>query len=327
MEKIDDPRERAALESQISEFGQCPSLLFRGPHPRRDAPPSIPILLAPLVAQPRVSLGRELERGAYDESPDRRGSYRGVEAGGSGGGGGGAWEAGDHFRGSPGKPRLLSSEVSSRAEPHMSGGGNGSRKQLGHAGHHEHHHHVQEARVRPPGGVPFQAGGGQQPGRSPQVMDATQGLRRAGSGSPPRAYQSSSIGLMGGSLSSNVGSSVGALWKRGLAMATAVSAAAEAGAARGGLGGMEAWRSSARRMSVPLEEEEDREELGWQILGERQLGRGQGFHGASLPPPPSASVRSVCESGAAGRALGMFAASCSRVLGHLTEERAEILDA
>lgn len=36
LETIDDPRERAALESQISEFGQCPSLLFAGPHPRRD---------------------------------------------------------------------------------------------------------------------------------------------------------------------------------------------------------------------------------------------------------------------------------------------------
>ncbi|CAM9965979.1 unnamed protein product, partial [Laminaria digitata] len=46
LEAIDDPRELSALESQISEFGQCPSLLFEGPHPRRDEP-SASVLLAP----------------------------------------------------------------------------------------------------------------------------------------------------------------------------------------------------------------------------------------------------------------------------------------
>lgn len=50
LESIDDPRERAALESQISEFGQCPSLLFAGPHPRRDDVLA-PVALAPSIKQ------------------------------------------------------------------------------------------------------------------------------------------------------------------------------------------------------------------------------------------------------------------------------------
>ncbi|CAN0174364.1 unnamed protein product [Scytosiphon promiscuus] len=54
LEAIDDPRERAALESQISEFGQCPSLLFAGPHPRREDLLA-PVALAPSIKQQQQS--------------------------------------------------------------------------------------------------------------------------------------------------------------------------------------------------------------------------------------------------------------------------------
>jgi factor associated with neutral sphingomyelinase activation len=36
LEKVTNPRERSAFESQIQEFGQTPKQLFSGPHPRRD---------------------------------------------------------------------------------------------------------------------------------------------------------------------------------------------------------------------------------------------------------------------------------------------------
>ncbi|CAN0434375.1 unnamed protein product, partial [Hapterophycus canaliculatus] len=58
LETIDDPRERAALESQISEFGQCPSLLFAGPHPRRDDLLA-PVALAPSIKQQQQEVARE----------------------------------------------------------------------------------------------------------------------------------------------------------------------------------------------------------------------------------------------------------------------------
>ncbi len=36
LEKVTNPRERSAYETQIEEFGQTPKQLFSGPHPRRD---------------------------------------------------------------------------------------------------------------------------------------------------------------------------------------------------------------------------------------------------------------------------------------------------
>lgn len=42
IDAIADPRERAALEAQVNEFGQCPAQLFTEPHPPRCAAPPWP---------------------------------------------------------------------------------------------------------------------------------------------------------------------------------------------------------------------------------------------------------------------------------------------
>eukprot|EP00952_Eustigmatos_sp_NYUAD-ZCMA_P008353 34817-Eustigmatos_ZCMA.PRE.1 len=34
LERMEDPVQRAALEAQIREFGQCPKQIFAGPHPK-----------------------------------------------------------------------------------------------------------------------------------------------------------------------------------------------------------------------------------------------------------------------------------------------------
>lgn len=50
VEQITDPRERRAVELQISEFGQTPTQLFKKPHPPRDlARANVPIELASLL--------------------------------------------------------------------------------------------------------------------------------------------------------------------------------------------------------------------------------------------------------------------------------------
>lgn len=73
LETIDDPRERAALESQISEFGQCPSVLFSEPHPRRDDTPRAPTAPANAPASARYG-GQPLpgERRSFHEGGDGR---------------------------------------------------------------------------------------------------------------------------------------------------------------------------------------------------------------------------------------------------------------
>ncbi len=38
IDSIEDPLERAAIEAQIANFGQTPSLLLNQPHPKRDPP-------------------------------------------------------------------------------------------------------------------------------------------------------------------------------------------------------------------------------------------------------------------------------------------------
>jgi factor associated with neutral sphingomyelinase activation len=49
LEAVADPSKRAAYESQINEFGQCPKQLFCSAHPSRDAPPAAldALILAP----------------------------------------------------------------------------------------------------------------------------------------------------------------------------------------------------------------------------------------------------------------------------------------
>jgi factor associated with neutral sphingomyelinase activation len=58
LEAIKDVRERAALESQIQEFGQTPKQLFAGPHPARselNAPIPVSISLSGLPRQATTS--------------------------------------------------------------------------------------------------------------------------------------------------------------------------------------------------------------------------------------------------------------------------------
>ncbi|CAM9756268.1 unnamed protein product [Chrysoparadoxa australica] len=54
LQTVQDPRERAALEDQIAEFGQCPRQLFSGPHPARPQH-DMPVSLAARGAGPHFS--------------------------------------------------------------------------------------------------------------------------------------------------------------------------------------------------------------------------------------------------------------------------------
>lgn len=189
LETIDDPRERAALEAQISEFGQCPSLLFEGPHPRRDDTLA-PIRLAPGLqrqvgdvrglspySETRLSGSSTRERGGIELSPS-------VLHGGDRNGGATPAEA---------RYRQAVREASGHSHGAVAGG------------------------------------------RDAKDARAPTSDRRA---SPPPSLSPSGPSV-GSGLS--VGSSVGALWKRGLAMAGAVGgAAAEAAGARG-LRTMQGW--------------------------------------------------------------------------------------
>lgn len=239
LEKIDDPRERAALESQISEFGQCPSLLFRGPHPCRDAPVA-PILVAPPFGKQR-HLGSRMRK-----LPGGR-SGKGVDGGSRGSEGGGDVAV---MTAPPGGDQMATSTYAS------GGGGAGGGADV----------------------VPCQP-----PGQAWQgMMGASQSRRRSESTSP-YSPPSSPAGLMGGGLT--VGSSVGALWKRGLAMAGVVSATAEPAGARGGFNTLQERQGVGAR--DPLGGvEADREVLGQHVVGSDGL-----THTSSLPPPPSAPVR------------------------------------
>lgn len=258
LEKIDDPRERSALESQISEFGQCPSLLFRGPHPRRDAHSS-PVLTVPLLGQAGVlEVKRSGWGGNGDGSDDggfvvveRDGRASDVEVMLQG--------EGDFFHGSSGKPDVLPSDLTSRVYPRYA-----EDRELAAS----KHLFRSQQRVSQEGS-----------GRSAEIahFHPPNGLRRVGSASPTSSYSPPSSGLMPGGLTNNVGSSVGALWKRGLAMAGAVGAAAEAAGTRGGLKTFQGWQGTAS---------EGRRDF----LRGRNFGSGELMHSASLPPPPSASV-------------------------------------
>lgn len=182
LETIDDPRERAALESQISEFGQCPSLLFEGPHPRRDD------TLAPIRLAP--GLQRQV------------GDVRGL---------------------SPySETRLSGSSTRDRGVVELS-------PSMLHGGDRNGGATPAEARYRQP--VREASGhshGTVTGGRDARDARAPNSDRRAS----PAPSVSPSGPFVGSGLS--VGSSVGALWKRGLAMAGAVGgAAAEAAGARG----------------------------------------------------------------------------------------------
>ena len=71
LEAVTDPGKRAAYESQINEFGQCPKQLFRSAHPRRDASPSSlnTLSLAPDLESATPSPHSEITPGPSDNAP------------------------------------------------------------------------------------------------------------------------------------------------------------------------------------------------------------------------------------------------------------------
>lgn len=101
VDAIEDPVERAAIESQIANFGQTPSQLLTVPHPKRDPPPSIPpslfgdhleltphlLLRLPFAPSELFLCGEEIvaisaacEIAAYRPSPERTEAYFFVES-------------------------------------------------------------------------------------------------------------------------------------------------------------------------------------------------------------------------------------------------------
>jgi factor associated with neutral sphingomyelinase activation len=79
LDTIKDPRERAAIENQIQEFGQTPSQLFAAPHPRRNDL-SAPILTV-AVSSSVAAVDSAAERASLSPSPSSSDGNVGYSAG------------------------------------------------------------------------------------------------------------------------------------------------------------------------------------------------------------------------------------------------------
>lgn len=279
LEKVDDPRERAALESQISEFGQCPSQLFRGPHPRRDATSAPVILQNPMYTSAFVDqrgdgvgeFGVEASRNSTEDV--YKAAYAGQNVRGEWSvegqqGGYGLPERGieDHIVGTSSV-----SSFSGIGIAHGSNNSNGSASNDSYDYHQKQQYQRQQQEqdgqfLQPQEQKPFwTASGGDSRGtRSPSPPPLGSRLHH-------QHHQHPSTSVVGMSVGSAVGNSVGALWKRGWAMAGAVSGAAvEAAGARGGLRTAQRWPGTAAGgRGVGVEERQGNSDLG--VSGVRSL--------------------------------------------------------